>query len=116
MLVRILGDPFGGAPMRLPFKSSKRKILGIYEHETKPWWSSHMKSAEAFIDAGAADGYFTYGGARALSKGNRDTKVLAFEPELASKSLKRASLWPAYRNVQFEFVDQYVGGLSLIHI
>ncbi|MFT5470184.1 MAG: hypothetical protein ACI8UO_005308 [Verrucomicrobiales bacterium] len=109
MRVRILGGPFRGAPMRLALRGSKRKILGVYEHELTPWWRKVLTTAEVLFDVGAGDGYFTYGVAHRLAKRGVQPKIIAFEPGMDAVGLTEASNWRAYREVEFEFVPKLVG-------
>lgn len=109
MKIRILGGPFRGAPMQLALRKSKRKMLGVYEHELTSWWDEVLPNAEALIDVGAGDGYFTYGVAHILKRRGLRPRILAFEPGLEAIGLKEAAGWPAFSDVDFEFRSNLVG-------
>jgi hypothetical protein len=107
---RILFGPFSGSYQSIKWKVSKRKILGVYEHNLNNWISTTIPLTNIVIDVGANDGYFTYGAAHLLQKHRHQGCILAFEPGLAQlPELKEPSTWPQYKDIQFEFIPKFVG-------
>jgi len=83
---RVLTGPFRGAPVQFDWKNGKRKILGIYEHETHAWWEEKLRHVDLFYDVGAADGFFTRGVAYRIRQ-KESARILAFEPGMNQTNL-----------------------------
>lgn len=105
---RVLSGPFRGTPVLFAWKNGKRKILGIYEHETNDWWAEKLKTANLFYDVGAADGFFTRGVANRIRR-KENPRILAFEPGSRLTQLKSFKTDTARSDVVIELIPMYVG-------
>ena len=114
MKTRILGGPFKGAHMLLDLSSSKRKLLGIYEHILNDWIRSNCSGKAFAIDVGANDGYHTYGFAHLLSRANRTSaNILAFEPDASMfPGLTLPRDWSCYSNTSVQIIPKYAGSVD----
>ncbi|MBW4575261.1 MAG: FkbM family methyltransferase [Aphanothece sp. CMT-3BRIN-NPC111] len=109
----ILAGPFRGSRLILNPASSKRKLLGIYEHVLNPWLNQVIPQIQVVWDVGANDGYFTYGCAHAIKRHQHDVYIIAFEPGIAEQpALSVPAAWSQYADIHFEFIPLFVGATS----
>lgn len=108
--MRIWRGPLRGGRAVMNPRNSLRKVFGLYEHELNAWLESALRLTNRVIDAGANDGYFTFGCAAAFRRMRKRSEIVAFEPDAEhfrtlSDSLSRQ---PAGL-VEFSLKQSFVG-------
>lgn len=110
MPVRIWRGPLRGGRAVMNPRNSLRKILGLYEHELNAWLEAALHSTDRVIDVGANDGYFTFGCAAAFQRMQKQSEIIAFEPETeAFRSLSEGLRGQPCDLVKFSLLQSLVG-------
>lgn len=108
--LRIWRGPLRGGRAMMNPRNSLRKVLGLYEHELNAWLESALRLTSRVIDVGANDGYFTFGCAAAFRRWDKQSEIVAFEPDAEHFRSLSDSLRSQPRGmVEFELIQKCAG-------
>lgn len=109
---KILRGPFRGASTYLDWKSSKRKVFGLYEHDLNRWLEEKISKHHVYVDIGANNGYHTYGFAWAAKQaGHKSPRIIAVEP-VVTPQLTMPMGWEEYVDCDIQIVEKFCGSVS----